>query len=375
MADNYIIHSDQLEKFSYPSECPFNVSRAGKVKELLSSLCMYTDDNAMEVPPVEASREVLEKVHSPQYLDELKRAGDGHFDQSMLYMGLGTGDCPVFKGMYDYSVLASGATVTGAEMILSGQAKVAFNPSGGFHHAHYDRAAGFCYINDVAMGCTTLAEAGKKVLFLDVDVHHTDGVQEVFYDRSDVMTVSLHQDGHTLFPGTGFPKDIGIGNGKGYSVNVPLPAGTYDGAYMKVINSIVTPLIHAYGPDVIAVELGADGLVGDPLAGLNLSNNVYGDIIAKLMAFGKPILAVGGGGYNIENTVRAWSLCWTALCGKDNPHECMGLGGVMMESTEWYGGLRDRDVYPNEATREKVDPIIENVIQDVKKNIFSYHGI
>jgi acetoin utilization protein AcuC len=290
-------------------------------------------------------------------------------------MGLGTGDCPVFEGMYDYAVLASGATVLGAQMILDGKADVAFNPSGGFHHAHRYSAAGFCYVNDVAMGCQTLTDGGKRVLFLDVDVHHTDGVQEAFYDRNDVMTISLHQDGHTIFPGTGFPHDIGIGDGKGYSVNAPLPMGTYDAAYMKVIRSVVMPLIHAYKPDVIAIELGADGLAGDPLAGLNLSNNVYGDIIAQIQAFGKPILAVGGGGYNVENTVRAWSLCWTALCGKDNPHESMGLGGVMMESTEWHGGLRDRDIYPDEATRQAVDPQIDKVIEEVKSNIFSIHGI
>jgi acetoin utilization protein AcuC len=373
--DNVVIHSDQLEAYEYPSNCPFNISRAKKTKELLLSLGMYTDDDAIEVPPVPASREILEKIHAPEYLDELKRAGKGQFETSMLQMGLGTSDCPVFKGMYDYSVLASGASVTGAQLILDGKAKIAFNPSGGFHHAHKYSAAGFCYINDVAMACQLLTEGGKRVLFLDIDVHHTDGVQEAFYDRNDVMTISTHQDGHTIFPGTGFPRDIGAGDGKGYSVNLPLPVGTYDDAFMKVISEAVMPLIHFYNPDVIAIEIGADGLAGDPLAGLNLTNNVYGDVIAQLMAFGKPILAVGGGGYNIENTVRAWALTWTALCGKDNPHECMGLGGVMMESTEWHGGLRDRDMFPDQAVKESVDPKIDKVIENVKKNIFGIHGI
>lgn len=375
MADKVIIHSEELEKFSYPSTCPFNITRARKVKELLLSLGMYTGDGEIEIAPVAASREILEKIHSAEYLDELKRAGEGHFDPSMLHMGLGSGDCPVFAGMYDYAVLASGGTVLAAEMILDGKASVAFNPSGGFHHAHRHGSAGFCYINDIALGCQRLTEGGKRVLFLDVDVHHTDGVQEAFWDRDDVMTISLHQDGHTIFPGTGFPGDIGIGEGKGFSVNAPLPVGTYDEAYMKVISSVVMPLIHFYSPDVIAIEIGADGLAGDPLAGLDLSNNVYGDIIARLQACGKPILAVGGGGYNVENTVRAWSLCWTALCGKDNPHESMGMGGVMMESTEWYGGLRDREFYPDMATKQMIDPQIDKVIEDVKSSIFAIHGI
>ena len=375
VADNVIIHSDELEKFSYPDTCPFNISRAGKVKELLLSLGMYTDDDAIEVPPVPADREILEKIHDPEYLNELQRAGEGQFDTKMLHMGLGTGDCPVFKGMYDYAALAAGATVTGAKMIVDGTAKIAFNPSGGFHHAHKYSAAGFCYINDVAMGCQTLTDGGKKVLFLDIDVHHTDGVQEAFYDRNDVMTISLHQNGKTIFPGTGFPRDIGEGEGKGYSINAPLPMGTYDDAYMKVIRSIVIPLIHAYNPDVIALEIGADALSGDPLASLNLSNNVYGDVIGQLMAFGKPILATGGGGYNVENTVRAWALAWTAFCGNDDPHGCLGLGGVMMESTEWSAGLRDREMMPDEQTRMTVDPEIDSVIEEVEKNIFPIHGI
>ncbi len=130
---------------------------------------------------------------------------------------------------------------------------------------------------------------------------------------------------------------------------------------MKVIRSIVMPLIHFYSPDVFAIELGADGLAGDPLAAFNLSNNVYADIIAQIRTFGKPILAFGGGGYNIENTVRAWALCWTALCGKDNPHECMDL--------------RDREISPDKAYRKEVDPEIDRVIEEVKNNVFKCHGL
>jgi len=336
---------------------------------------LYTGDGMIEVAPVASTREELEMFHRAEYLDALKRAGDGQFDEGMYYFGLGTGDCPVFKGMWDYGLLAVGGTITGAKKILSGEACVAFNPSGGFHHAHAERASGFCYINDVVLGLMTLADAGKRVAFLDVDVHHSDGVQEAFYKQDDVMTISLHQDGRTLFPGTGYPRDIGEGKGKGYSVNVPLPGGTYDEAYMKVVDEVVVPLIEAYGPDVIALEVGADALAGDPLAQLCLTNNVYADIIEKLVAFGKPILAVGGGGYHVENTVRAWALCWAALCGNDNPHEHLGMGGVMMESTEWQGGLRDRDQVIDAGQREMVDAVVARFIEEVKSNVFVYHGL
>lgn len=373
--DKVILHSDEMEAFSYPSSVPFNTSRAGKVKRTLCGMGLYTGEGMLEVSPVAATREELEMFHTAEYLDALKQAGEGYFDEGMFQFGLGMGDCPVFEGMWDYGLLAVGGTITGAKKILSSEACVAFNPSGGFHHAHPGRASGFCYINDVVLGLMTLANAGKRVLFLDVDVHHSDGVQEAFYCQNDVMTISLHQDGRTLFPGTGYPADIGEGDGKGYSVNVPLPGGTYDGAYMKVIAEVVLPLIGAYAPDVIAVEIGADALAGDPLAQLCLTNNVYADIIGKLIEFGKPILATGGGGYHVENTVRAWSLCWAAMCGNDNPHEHLGMGGVMMESTEWQGGLRDREQVVDTGQRMMVDPVIAKVVEKVKSNVFGYHGL
>ncbi|MHC4868034.1 MAG: arginase family protein, partial [Planctomycetota bacterium] len=159
--------------------------------------------------------------------------------------------------------------------MLSGSAALTFNPSGGYHHAGPQRASGFCYINDVALACMVLAEAGKRVLYLDVDVHHGDGVAQAFYDRRDIMTISFHEDPRVLFPGTGFADEIGAGEAKGYCVNVPLPIGTYDEVYMKAFEAIALPLITAYDPDVIVLELGADGLLGDPLAHLCLTNNTY----------------------------------------------------------------------------------------------------
>jgi acetoin utilization protein AcuC len=259
---------------------------------------------------------------------------------------------------------------------LSGAADVAFNPSGGFHHAGPEKASGFCYINDVALACMTLAEEGKRVLYLDVDVHHGDGVAYAFYDRSDVMTISFHESPRTLFPGTGYEDEIGTGKGKGYCVNVPLAVGTYDEVYMKAFESIALPLIGAYNPDVFVFELGADGLAGDPLAHLCLTNNVYADIIEHLLSFGKPIVATGGGGYNIANTVRAWSLAWSILAGAESGHDMHhGAGGVMLESTDWQGGLRDRALVVSQSQRETVVSAVEATIETVKANIFPIHGL
>ena len=375
MMKNIFLHCDELEKFSYPDTCPFNISRAGKVYKTVKSMGLIGTSDRVLVTPIPAERDIMEKLHTPDYLDALKAAGQGHFESDMLHYGLGTGDCPVFEGMYEYAKLAVGASVTGAEKILAGDANIAFNPSGGYHHAFACRAAGFCYINDSALACITFADAGKKVLYLDIDVHHGDGVQHAFYDRSDVMTISTHQTGRTLFPGTGFVDEIGEGDGKGYSVNVPLPQGTYDDAYMKAFRQTVLPLVHKFAPDVIVMELGADCLAGDPLAQLQMTNNVYANVISLMLAFGKPIMAVGGGGYNVENTVRAWSLCWSTLCGDDTEDANIGMGGVMMSSTDWHGGLRDPELIPTQQQKEIVDPAIDEVIEQVKAKLFGLHGI
>jgi acetoin utilization protein AcuC len=370
------IYSSELEKFHYPPEHPFNTIRARKTRQILNSMGLLSGDGRREVAPIPAERVVLKKFHSARYLYALKKASEGQWDNEAFYMGIGTSDCPVFEGLYEYAVLACGATLVAAELILAGEADAAFNPSGGYHHAGPEKASGFCYINDVALACTVLAEAGKKVLYLDVDVHHGDGVAYAFYDRSDVMTISFHQDPRTLFPGTGFADEIGTGAGKGYCVNVPLPIGTYDQAYMKAFEAIVPPLASAYKPDVIVFELGADALAGDPLANLRLTNNVYAEIIERLLGVGKPILMTGGGGYNLDNTVRAWALAWSVLCGADSSDsQNHALGGVMLGSTDWQGGLRDRILAVSSQQRDAVIPAIEATVEAVKANVFPIHGL
>lgn len=377
-AQHIFVHGPTLDAFPYPDSCPFKTCRAGEVYKTLDSMGLLTGSDKHIVVPQQATFEELSKYHTKAYLEAMRRADGGEYETEMLAMNLGTGDCPVFEGMYEYATWAVGATITGARQILHENAKVAFNPSGGYHHAFSNMAGGFCYINDVVLGCMELADAGKKVCFVDIDVHHCDGVQSAFYEWADVMTISLHQDGRTLFPGTGFTDEIGTGEGEGYCVNLPLPPGMYDELYLKAFRQVVLPLIHAYGPDVIVLEAGADTLQGDTLAGFSLTNNVHVEVINNLLMFGKPILATGGGGYNVENTVRAWSLVWTALCGEQADHDLTaGMGGVMLENTEWAGGagLRDRVLIPSDYQRKEVDPVVETVIRQVKGLIFPIHGI
>jgi acetoin utilization protein AcuC len=370
------IHSPEFVKLSYPPDCPYVTQRTGKTHELLVSLGLLGSNGTKEIAPKSATRSELEAFHSTRYLDELQLAAEGKLTKEGYGMGLGTPDCPVFSNMYNYASLACGATLTGTELILSGEANIAFNPSGGFHHAKAEKASGFCYLNDVVLGCLRLTEKGKRVLYLDVDAHHCDGVQDAFYARTDVMVISLHESGKTLFPWTGFENEIGERPGLGFNVNVPLPVGIFDEAYMTVFNKIVLPLIKAYKPDVIVLELGMDALAGDPLVHLGLTNNTYVEIINELLSFNKPILATGGGGYDVEKTVRGWALSWKTLSGgTDESDLSLGLGGVMLQSKEWSGGLRDRILPVPEKQRKSIDSAIETTINVVKKNVFGYHGL
>jgi acetoin utilization protein AcuC len=371
------IYGPEIEQYSYPCECPFNTSRAGLARKMLASMGLLSGSGRGEVAPVPATREELLTFHPDAYLDALEKAPQGFLDIEGLFMGLGTPDTPIFRGLYEYAALAVGATLTGAKLLLAGDTDIAFNPSGGFHHAHAAYASGFCYMNDIVIACEHLAAAGKRVFLLDIDAHHCDGVQDAFYDRRDVMTLSFHESGKTLFPGTGFADEIGQGEGRGYSANVPLPAGIYDEAYLRAFKAVAPPLIGAFDPDVVVLEAGMDCLAGDPLTHMALTNNAYAEAVRLVRDMGKPLLVTGGGGYHVQNSARGYALVWVVLCGEDTHSADMGLGlgGVMMETSDWMGGLRDRQLVTTAARRAEVDPAVAETIEKVRKNVFGYHGL
>jgi acetoin utilization protein AcuC len=369
------VYSSRFEEIGYPPDCPFNSHRAAMTRKAITSMGLLNGRERREILPVPATRAELEKFHTSRYLDAMLQAEFGDLPASSFLMGLGSPENPVFKGMTEHAALACGASLTGAMMILAGEARIAFNPSGGFHHAGPEKASGFCYLNDVVLAIMSMTDASKRVLFLDLDVHHCDAVQNAFFDRSDVLTVSLHESGKTLFPGTGFAEEIGIGAGKGYSVNIPLPQGTYDEAYEHVFQQVVVPIARKYDPDIIILELGMDALSNDPLAHLNLTNNAHAEIISSILKMEKPILATGGGGYHVKNTVRGWTLAWAILSGEEEHNLNLGMGGVMLENIEWPGGLRDRILPTDVNLKRFVDAEISRVTEKIKSEIFPIHGI
>ncbi|MCX6879748.1 MAG: acetoin utilization protein AcuC [Verrucomicrobia bacterium] len=369
------IYTPEVERLSYPADCPFKTQRAGLTRQRLVSFGLLGSEQQAEVVPRQATLAELQQFHPARYLEELQRAAAGDLTIAGLHMGIGGPDTPVFKDLFEYGSWACGAALTAADWLLAGKADIAFNLLGGFHHAMAEKAAGFCYLNDVVLACMRLTAAGKRVACLDVDAHHGDGTQAAFYTCNEVLTISLHESGKTLFPWGGFENEIGEGPGLGYNANVSLPAGTYDGAFLLAFDRVAVPLLEAYNPDVIVVELGMDALSGDPLTHLCLTNNALMDALGRLLRLDKPLLIVGGGGYHVENTVRGWALAWRTCGGEDEHDFSAGMGGCMLASAEWVGGLRDRELAVTSEQRQTVEAELHATIATVANNVFPYHGL
>ena len=263
--------------------------------------------------PVPATEEQLLRVHTADYLDAVRQAGA---DPSFTGFGLGTDDDPVFTGMYEASALIAGGSALAARAgRVAARSQHAVNFAGGLHHAMRDRASGFCIFNDCVLAIRELLDSGAaaRVAYVDIDVHHGDGVQAAFYDDPRVLTISLHQDPRTLFPGTGFPSELGTGEAEGTAVNVALPPGTTDRGWLRAFRAVVPGLLRAFKPDVLVTQCGCDTHHDDPLANLELSVDGQRQAIADLHALAHEVtggrwVAFGGGGYGVVGCVpRTWT--------------------------------------------------------------------
>ncbi len=302
-------------RYSYGPGHPFEVARLADVIRFCSAAgTLPFADSPIAYGP--AQREALERFHDPAYLDLLEHAVELP-PRELAGRGLATGDNPVFDGLWEACLLTAGGSLAAArwieEGLRGGEARRAFHPAGGLHHAHRDRASGFCYVNDGVLAIQELTDSGRKVCYVDLDAHHGDGVQEAFYASRRVLTISIHQDGRTLFPGTGFADEVGSGEGLGYALNVPVLPGAADGEYDRFIEEILTPAFERFRPDLLVTEIGVDSLRDDPLAGLNWTLAGLDRFLAWAVGTELPWLALGGGGYRRWNVVRAWGLVWTRM--------------------------------------------------------------
>jgi acetoin utilization protein AcuC len=268
-------------------------------------------EGVQPLAPVQATDEELRTVHSQDYLTAVKRAGRG---LGYVGHGLGTADNPTFYRMHEASALVAGASLLAADEILAGRAARAVNIAGGLHHAMHARASGFCIYNDCALAIRRLLDGGmSRVAYVDIDVHHGDGVQEAFADDPRVLTISLHQDPDTLFPGTGRSADVGAPGAEGTAVNVPLPPGTGDSGWLRAFHAVVPALLRAFQPEAVVTQHGADTHLEDPLANLTLSvdgQRAAHRALASLAdtTAGGRWLALGGGGYSLFRVVpRSWT--------------------------------------------------------------------
>lgn len=259
--------------------------------------------------PYKANFEDIEKFHSDEYIKFLKAVSPNNestFSKSILEKFNIGADCPVFEGIYEFSQISAGGSIAAAIKLNKKKSDICINWAGGLHHAKKGEASGFCYVNDIVLAILELLKYHQRVLYVDIDVHHGDGVEQAFYLTDRVMTVSFHKYGN-YFPGTGAVDEIGIGEGKYYSVNVPLQAGITDTSYAKIFVPIMEAVMASFQPAAIVLQCGADSLSGDRLGSFNLTTKGHGKCVEFMMKFNLPLLLVGGGGYTIRNVSRCWA--------------------------------------------------------------------
>uniref|UniRef100_A0A5F5Q113 Histone deacetylase 8 n=1 Tax=Equus caballus TaxID=9796 RepID=A0A5F5Q113_HORSE len=225
-------------------------------------------------------------------------------------------DCPATEGIFDYAAAVGGATITAAQCLIDGMCKVAINWSGGWHHAKKDEASGFCYLNDAVLGILRLRRKFDRILYVDLDLHHGDGVEDAFSFTSKVMTVSLHKFSPGFFPGTGDVSDVGLGKGRYYSVNVPIQDGIQDEKYYHICESVLKEVYIAFNPKAVVLQLGADTIAGDPMCSFNMTPVGIGKCLKYILQWQLATLILGGGGYNLANTARCWTYLTGVILGK-----------------------------------------------------------
>jgi acetoin utilization protein AcuC len=326
MKDAVLVWDPGVARYRFRPDHPFNPKRLELTVSLIEAMGLLDGSGVAMVAPRHATRAELELVHAPEYVDAVERlSGDASRDEAGAW-GLGTDDTPVFPGMHEITSLVVGATLVAAEEVMEGRARRSFSIAGGLHHAHRDRASGFCVYSDVGAAIAWIRrEYGARVMYLDYDAHHGDGPQGMFYSDPEVLTLSIHESGRFLFPGTGFVDELGEGDGYGYSLNVPLDAFTEDGSWLSVHEKLIPEVMEAFRPDVVVLQNGCDGHTLDPLTHLRATTRLYEETVrivceAADRVCGGRVVATGGGGYAIWQVVpRAWTLVWAGLAGIDAP--------------------------------------------------------
>jgi len=321
------VWDERVATHVYRDGHPLKPIRLVGVRDTLERLGAFARHGARVLTPRAATRDEIERIHAPDYVEAVMRASADPEPDYSEYGLDAWGDTPPFAGMHEVSLLTTGGTLSAMEEVLAGRTRVSVNYAGGLHHAMRRRASGFCIYNDPAIVCGLLADRGMRVAYVDIDAHHGDGVQAAFYETDRVLTISLHQYGPmpgtrtVFFPGTGSADERGRGAGAGYSINVALPAFTDDTAYVRAFDAVVPELLARYRPDVLVTQQGIDPHYTDPLTHLRISTHAREHVVRWFRSTPYPWIAMGGGGYALDAVRRTWALEYLVMLGADIPDE------------------------------------------------------
>lgn len=348
-------------------------SRLQYTFELLDSYGAFKLPGSHLVSPREITESELLSYHTREYIEAVRgiSKGDRRFNPHN-YNFSEHGDNPPYPGMYEAAMAAVGGSLAAAELIAQDKADAAFNAGGGLHHAEPHCASGFCIFNDIVIAINYLLGRGFRIVYIDIDAHHGNGVQDAFYTTDQVLTISIHEWGHLLFPGTGETDEIGDGPGKGYSVNIPLTTHTDDDIYLWAFSEIVPALVAKFNPDIVVTQLGCDSHYLDPLTHLSLTTGGYTEVIKKIRAFNRPWLAFGGGGYDVAVAARSWTLAYSIMMDINLPND------IPDTYRELYGLKQLRDIEEpsiNAATKIHARQFAQKRVEEVKRLVFPYHKI
>jgi acetoin utilization protein AcuC len=372
-----LVHSEDWSRFDYGREHPLRMERLGLTWRLMQAYGLTHLPGAVVHAPSPADEHDLAVFHDPHYLDVLKAANAGAPPPRAGAFGLGAGDNPVFRGVWDAARLVAAGSLLAADLVARGVAERAFHFAGGLHHALPDRASGFCYVNDAVLAILRLREHGLRVAYVDIDAHHGDGVQHAFYGDPNVLTISTHERGERLFPGTGFVHELGRGDAAGYSVNLPLEAYTDSAVYLPAFEAVVPPLLERFKPDVIVAQLGIDAHRTDPLTHLGLDVQGFVRAFARILTLAPRIVALGGGGYDVRNVARGWTAAWATLNGVELPDE---LPAAFTPDLERFGFTSPTlwdppaETLPEEIHRAVCD-YVDRQVDAVQTTIFPFHRL
>ncbi len=326
-----LIYTEDYQKYNFSDTHPLRPMRLSLTYSLMKSLGLLDNDKLEILNPRQCSEDELGLVHTSDYINAVKILSENPNDNTLkpLNYGLGPGDNPIFKGMFEASSMVCGASLIAAEKVwLDENCNVAFNPAGGLHHAIENRASGFCIFNDIAVALRYLKKLNKdiRIAYLDIDCHHGDGVQWIFYDDPNVLTISIHESGQFLFPGTGHLDEMGEDEGLGYSINFPLLPGTNNNLYLKLFKECIPKILDAYKPDILATQLGVDTHYIDPLTQMGASIELYKNLAKEIDNYAQKYcnnkwVAFGGGGYSMTVVPRAWTLFLAQMLEVELPNE------------------------------------------------------